>query len=143
MQRVPANFGRSIILVCTLVLSGCLVDPPCPDMGLERLQRTDRIVLTGNNLQEIATIVEKSRIDEIVEFALAHQEGWRTAIVGTPIEHLRANFYAQDKFIGGLGVGSDFLTAQGCGRFVFREVSAADRSRLMSLLAVPDPYEKE
>jgi hypothetical protein len=98
MQRVPASFGRSIILVCTLVLSGCIVDPPCPDMGHRR----------------------EEPIDEIVEFAVAHQQGWKTGVFGTPIERLHANFYVQDTFIGGLGVGSDFLTAQGCGRFVFR-----------------------
>ena len=129
-----------ILIICTLSLGGCLENSRCPDMKLERLFQTNRIVITDNMNREIRTINDEATIGKITSFALSHSSGWETPWAGTPVALLRANFYIGEKFIGDLGVGSNFLTAQGCGFFQSRDVSAKDREIIMELLAVKDPY---
>ncbi len=132
--------NRSIFLaLCGLILSGCLTNRPCLDMRWERLAQTDRIVISDSS-REKRTIQDKATIEKITAFALSHRSGWETPWAGTPVALVRADFYVGSKFLGDLGVGSNFLTAQGCGYFQSRNVSAQDREIIMSLFAVKDPY---
>lgn len=126
--------------ICALGLSGCLGGTPCPDMQFQRLTPTDRIVIIDNRNREIRTIQDQTKIGEITRFALSHASGWETPWAGTPVASVRANFYVGEKFIGDLGVGRNFLTAQGCSFFQSRKVSAKDREVILRLLAVKDPY---
>lgn len=137
------NLRPSGVLICLVALNGCFGDPLCRDMNFGSLKSADRIVLTDNNTREIDSIVQRNRIDDFVAFALSHGDGWKIGATGAPVALLRANFYEGDRFIGDFGIGSDFIAAQGCGYFAFREVSAADRARLMELFATRDPYEKQ
>ena len=132
-----------LLVASLLCLSGCLENAACPDMKFERLMKTDRIVITDNMNKEIKTITDKSNIGDITNFALSHSAGWETPWAGTPVAKLRANFYIGEKFIGDFGVGSNFITAQGCGYFQSRTISEIDRKVIMSLLAVKDPYERK
>ena len=109
-------------------------------MKLERLMQTDRIVITDNMNREMRTIKDEATIGKFTSFALSHRSGWETPWAGTPVALVRANFYIGGKFIGDLGVGSNFLTAQGCGGFQSSDISAKDREIIMRLLDVKDPY---
>ncbi len=132
-----------LLVVSFLSLSGCVENVACPDMRFERLARTDRIVIADNMNKEIKTITDKSNIGDITNFVLSHSTGWETPWAGTPVARLRANFYVGEKFIGDFGVGSNFITAQGCGYFQSRRINEDDRKIIMSLLAVNDPYGKK
>ena len=130
-----------VVLISAVGLSACLENKPCPEMNFERLNQTNRIVITDNMNKEIKTITDLSRIGEIKNFALSHSTGWETPWYGAPVALVRANFYVGEKFIGDFGVGKNFLSAQGCGFFQSREVSAKDRETILGLFAVKDPYE--
>ena len=102
---------------------------------------SDRIVVSDNLNRPMRTIEDQSVIAEITKFAISHNAEWETPWGGTPVAPVRANFYVGEKFIGDLGVGDNFLTAQGCGFFQSRDVSLKDRSILLSLLDVADLYD--
>jgi hypothetical protein len=76
----------------------------------------------------------------LVSFTEAHATGWEVPWYGPRGSRVRANFYAGGRFLGDLGVGPTFLTAQGCGDFQSRPVSADDRAVVMGMFGVPDPY---
>jgi hypothetical protein len=130
------------VILVIILLSGCL-DNECVDMQFERLSETDKIVISNNMNKEIRSINDRATISQIVNFTLSHKTTWATPLAGTPVALLRANFYSNGKFIGDLGVGSNFLTAQGCGYFQSRSVSDNDRKIIMGLFSVDDPYHKQ
>ncbi|HET7832801.1 MAG TPA: hypothetical protein VFK88_07545 [Gallionella sp.] len=109
-------------------------------MKWERLAQTDRIVISDSLGREKRTIQDKATIEKITAFALSYRSGWETPWGGTPVALVRADFYVGSKFLGDLSVGSNFLTAQGCGYFQSLKVSAQEREAVMSLFAVKDPY---
>lgn len=109
-------------------------------MKFDRFRKTDLIVVTDNMNRDLRTINNRATIVEVARFTLSHKSDWKTPWAGTPIALIRANFYVGGKFIGDLGVGSNFRTAQGCDDFRSRSVSAKDRETIMNLLAVKDPY---
>jgi len=86
------------------------------------------------------TISDPASISNLVAFAEAHENGWEVPWWGPRGALVRANFYSGSRFLGDLGVGSDFLGAQGCGDFHSRPVSAGDRVAIMRMFGVPDPY---
>jgi len=130
----------SLAFILFFPLFGCLMPPPCLNMQFDQLTRTDRIVITDNMGKSLRVITDTAEIKKITDFTLSHRSGWETPWSGTPIALLRANFYCQKSFVGDLGVGDDFLTSQGCGRFQSRSVSEKDREIIMGLFSVDDPY---
>ncbi|MFZ2633918.1 MAG: hypothetical protein WA081_11150 [Desulfosalsimonadaceae bacterium] len=138
-MRINKNLLTLALILC-FPLTGCLKAPPCLNMQFDHLTRTDRIIITDNMGKEIRVITNRAKIKEITTFALTHHSGWETPWSGTPIALLRANFYCKRFFVGDLGVGDNFLTSQGCGRFQSRSVSEKDREIIMGLFSVDDPY---
>ena len=125
-----------------LSMSGCTLGARCPDMQFARLRPADRILITTNMNETLRTISHPASVAALVSFAEAHAGDWETPWSGPRGGRVRANFYAGNRFLGDLGVGSTFLTAQGCGYFFSRPVSADDRAVLMQMFGVPDPDEK-
>lgn len=135
---------RAIALVfCIIGLAGCQMSQPCQDMRFKQLKQTDQIKITDASNTTLRTITDKSEIRRFTAFAMTHDADWSTPVTGTPVAMVRANFYAAGKFIGDLGVGSNFLTAQGCGYFQSRSVTTKDRQIIMELFGVKDPYVSE
>lgn len=137
MHRVIA------LTLCIISLAGCQMSQSCQDIRFERLKQTDQIKITNESNATLRIITEKSEIRRFTAFAMTHDADWGTPVTGTPIAMVRANFYAEGKFIGDLGVGSNFLTAQGCGYFQSRGVAAKDWQIIMELFGVKDPYVSE
>lgn len=135
MSTMP--FAAVALIVVT---AGCTLGTSCPDMRFPRLRPADRVVITSNLNDTLRTISDTASISELVAFAEAHDSGWGTPWFGPPVALVRANFYAGSQFLGDLGVGSDFLAAQGCGSFQSRSVSPSDRVAVMRVFGVPDPY---
>lgn len=131
-----------VLLILVLLSGGCSKDDPCPDMRFERFLKVNRIVITDNHNNELRTIQDDATISGITNFAVAHGSDWKAPWHGTPVALVRANFYIDDKFLGDFGVGNNFLTAQGCRAFLSRQVSQNERSEIMQLFAVLDPYAK-
>lgn len=50
------------------------------------------------------------------------------------------DFFAGNRFLGDLGVGSDFLTAQGCGYVQTRSIDPVGRAEIIGLTGAIDPY---
>jgi hypothetical protein len=124
-------------------LATCQMSQPCQEMRFERLKQTDQIKITDASNTTLRTINDKSEIARFIAFAMTHDTDWGTPLTGTPVAMVRANFYSAGKFIGDLGVGSNFLTAQGCGYFQSRSVTTKDRQIIMELFGVKDPYVSE
>lgn len=127
-------------MILCFSLSGCIKSPPCLNMQFDHLLKTDRIIITDNLGKSLRVITDTSEIKKITDFTWSHRSGWETPWTGTPIALIRVNFYCKGSFVGDLGVGDDFLTSQGCGRFQSRNVSEKDREIIMGLFSVDDPY---
>jgi len=124
----------------SLLSGGCLKGESCPNMGFERFLNVNKIVISDNHDNELRTIEDKETILGIASFALDHSSDWEIPWYGTPVALVRANFFIDDKFVGDFGVGNNFLTAQGCRAFLSRQVSPTERSEIMRLFAIFDPY---
>jgi hypothetical protein len=134
----------SLLAVATLALAtnGCTIGARCSDMEFARLRPADRVLITTNMNETLRTITDPASVAALVSFAEAHASDWEVPWYGPPGALVRANFYAGNRFLGDLGVGSTFLSAQGCGDFPSRPVSADDRAVVMRMFGVPDPYAK-
>ena len=121
------------------VALACTSGPDC-EMRFGQFMNADRVVITSNMHQPLRTMTDTLAIRELASFALEHQSHWTAPWYGTPVALVRANFYHGAKFLGDLGLGSNFLEAQGCGDFQSRSLSPADRSEAMTLFGVQDPY---
>ena len=128
--------GASLVLA----MSGCTMGARCQDMQFARLRPADRVLITTNMNETLRTISDPASVAALVSFAEAHASDWEVPWYGPPGALVRANFYAGNRFLGDLGVGNTFLTAQGCGDFHSRPVSAADRAVVMQMFGVQDPY---
>src|SRR5256885_15605136 len=124
----------------SLAINACTMGASCPDMQFARLRMADRVLITTNMNETLRTISDPTSIAALVEFAEVHAGGWAVPWYGPQGSLVRANFYAGNRFLGDLGVGSTILTAQGCGDFNSRPVSAADRLIVMRMFGVSDPY---
>src|SRR5271166_6836051 len=116
-------------LVCALV--ACNSSNNCNDMNCARFRGATRVVITVDSREVGTQITSTSRIAAFVAFAEAHGAGWSYPWYGPPVARLKANFYAGDQFLGDFGVGTTFLSAQGCGYFQSRPISSPDRQRLI------------
>lgn len=130
------------LLLISFILSACALNRPCLDANFERLGQADQVVITDNHSNVLRTTWNKFEIAEIRSFAEVHQSGWEVPVFGVPVARVYANFYKGEEYLGGFGVGSNFLSSQGCGGFQSRNLSSDDRDIIMKLLAVKDPYEK-
>jgi hypothetical protein len=124
----------AVVFVC-LPNVGC--SKSCKDMGFASFEKADRIVVKKMSATVIATIADHSRIVAIAQFAEAHGNDWRAPVAGTPIGSIALEFYSGDRFLGDLGVGREFLEAQGCGYFFSRPLSHDDFLEITRQLGVP------
>jgi hypothetical protein len=124
------------------VTAGCTIGATCPDMRFSRLRPADRVVIASNMDDTLRTISDRAAISTLVAFAEAHGDGWEVPWWGPRGALVRADFYADGRFLGDLGAGNGVLVAQGCGDFPSRRVSAGDRAQLMQMFGVPDPSTK-
>jgi hypothetical protein len=124
------------------MLVACSNSHGCADMNFSRFRAATRIVVTVDSRDVNLQITSAADIAALASFAESHGDGWGVPWAGTPVARLVANFYDRDKFLGDLGIGPSFLTAQGCGYFQSRHVSPADRDRVLKLIGVPPPDSK-
>ena|ERR1035441_433538 len=129
---------RRLLLLSSLILVACDRLGGCP-MQFERFNGADHAVarIEGKPLIEISS---PERLRDIAAFAQKHSSWWHVPWYGTPVARLDLEIYAGGKFLGDLGIGTSFLTAQGCDDFQSRGVGAADREALIALIGVGDPY---
>lgn len=122
------------------MLSGC---SRCKDMEYFRTWETaDRVLVQVDSKAVVRTIIDRSVILELARFSEAHQTGWSIPAAGTPAARLSIEFFSGNKFLGHLGIGRNFLEAQGCDDFVSRRLSAADRSVVIRMLGVSDSLDR-
>ena len=142
MKKRMTNIKYSLLLAAvSLLLSSCLDGKACEDMPFDEFVKADRVEITNNMNEPLRKISKRAEINKLAAFAKLHKSGWRTPFSDTPIALVGAKFYRGEEFLGDFGIGSSFLTAQGCGYFQSRSVSPDDRATIMKLFAVKDPYE--
>jgi hypothetical protein len=103
-------------------------------MHFEQLREADRAVVTVGSGREYTEIRSPDTLRALVDFAQAHSYGWGEPWYGAPVARVYVNFYAGTRFLGDFGVGTDFLSAQGCGFFQSRTVSSDDKRKLVALI---------
>jgi hypothetical protein len=123
-----------------VVAAACSNSSRCADMGFERLRQADRAVVTVDSRSVGTALRSKEALRALEEFAELHGSGWGSPWYGTPVARLRVDFFSGNRFLGDLGVGSNFLAAQGCGYVQSRKLAAADRAELVGLIGAADPY---
>jgi len=130
---------RFLSVLLGLALTSC-GGGTCGDMHFERLREANRAIVTVESHPVGAEIRSQDALRRLVDFAQDHSSGWGYPWYDAPVARLRVDFFADTLFLGDLGVGNNFLSAQGCGYFQSRRVSGADRKHLISLIGVPESY---
>ncbi len=130
-----------MLLLGAPLLVGCNLDAKCEDMGFSRLQSADRVVVVSNNMQQLRVITDVQTVAKLGAFAMSHPDNWHVPLTGAPVALVRGDFYRGSQLLGDIGLGSNFISAQGCGYFQSRVVTAKDRVVLLRLLGVADPYD--
>lgn len=131
---LPRWIGVVFAIAWTTMLFGC---SRCKDMGYFHTWETaDHVLVKENSKKLLRTIADRPAILGLAKFAEAHQTGWSTPAAGTPVAPLTLEFFSGTKFLGHLGIGENFLEAQGCDDFVSRDLSRADRSALIRSIGV-------
>ena len=100
-------------------------------------ETSDRIELSENSKAALETISDKERILQVARFVENREDGWSVPLVGTPIARFNLRFYSGRTFLGHLGIGTNFLEAQGCDGFVSRNLPPKERQLLVSLIGRP------
>ena len=129
---------RWLPLIAAIAAASC--SAPCSNMHFERLRETNRAVITIDSHAVGSEIQSPDALAALVNFAETHSSSWGEPWYGAPVAKLRVEFYAGDRFLGDLGVGTNFISAQGCAFFQSRAVSPSDRRKLLALIGVGDPY---
>jgi hypothetical protein len=137
MQKIL--FSLATVIFGAISITGCLSDP-CEDMGFQRFRNANRVEITDNHNNVLRRIENPAQIQALANVAISYKSGWGTPWAGAPIALVRANFFQGNKFLGDFGVGSGFLSAQGCGYFQSRNVNSKDRAVIIQLFGVRDPY---
>jgi hypothetical protein len=130
---------RFLTVIIGVALTSC-GGGSCDDMHFERLREANRAVITVESHTVGAEIRSPDALRRLVDFAEEHSSGWGYPWYDSPVARLRVDFFAGSRFLGDIGVGDNFLSAQGCGYFQSRQLSRADRKRLISLIGVPESY---
>ncbi|MGF1487472.1 MAG: hypothetical protein ACFBSE_10325 [Prochloraceae cyanobacterium] len=130
-------------LLSTPWISRFLNDTSCSNLNFEKLNNADRIEITNNRSDLLRETTDLREIEELANFVRSHQEGWYVPWYGCPVAGVRANFYQDNKYIGGFGVGQNFLTTNAYRSFLTLKINDRDRGEIMKLLAVEDPYQED
>jgi hypothetical protein len=120
--------------------AACTDSGRCTDMAFQRLRLADRAVITIDSHSYGKAVRSPEALKALAEFAVEHESGWSAPWYGTQVARLRVDFFSGNRFLGDLGLGPDFLTAQGCGYVQSRSIDRAGRAAVMGLLGAPDPY---
>jgi len=142
----PLNFivrrhpVRSLLSLSAVVISACSTSTSCPDMHFERFREADRAVVSVHSRAVGPELRSPDTLRALADFAQAHSTGWHYPWYGPPVADLRVDFFSGTRFLGDFGVGTNFLSAQGCDYFQSRPVNSADRRKLIALIGVADPY---
>ena len=102
-------------------------------MKFDQWQTADRVEIISFHNETLREISSPQAIQALADFALAHKSGWAAPWIGAPSPGVRARFFQADVFLGDLGVGDNYLIAQGCGAFQRRRLSDANRNQAMQL----------
>jgi hypothetical protein len=127
-----------LLIVCAGVALTSCGGGTCDNMHFERLREANRAVITVESHAVGAEIRSPDALRRLADFAEVHSSGWGYPWYGPPIARLRVDFFADSIFLGDLGVGEGFLSAQGCGYFQSRRVSHSDRKQIIALIGVPE-----
>jgi hypothetical protein len=141
----PLNFTvrrhmRPLLILSAIGLASCSTSNNCPNMHFERLREANRAVIRVDSHAVGAEIRSPDTLSALANFAQTHGSGWGYPWFGPPVARLYVEFYAGTRFLGDFGVGTNYLSAQGCEYFQSRSVSPADRQQLIALIGVGDPY---
>jgi hypothetical protein len=96
----------------------------------------DRLVLTDNLNRPSKTIADPETIDAVMAFLLQQKHHWGVPPGGVPVARLRLNFYADDRILGNVGVGQEFLSLHYAGGFYSKQVPFAVTEELRTLLGL-------
>lgn len=114
---------RSLLTLYAVILASCSTSNDCPNMHFERLHQANRAVVTVDSHPVGAEIRSPDTLAALANFAQAHSSGWGYPWYGPPVERLSVEFFADARFLGDFGVGTNFIAAQGCGYFQSRGIS--------------------
>jgi hypothetical protein len=108
------------------------------EFTFENLDNADRIVVTTNLNQMIATVHDPEVIQVALNFVKSHPGGWTVPFDGVPIARLRLNFYAGDQPLGNVGVETTFLTVHQAGSFWSKTVDESERTNILAIIGLED-----
>ena len=106
------------------------------EFSFDSLSDTDRIVVTTNLNQPLATIDSDEVIDAVLGVLAQHSFGWEVPKTGVPVARLRLNFYQGERFLGNVGVEQSFLTTHQYGSFFSKPSDIAEYTRLLEIIGL-------
>lgn len=125
-----------IVLACSVAGCGsCASD--IRSLDFTSLSRADRIDVVTPVGEPLVTISDGQKVQNAAAFAERHRDGWREDWVGPRSGLLRLEFYRRGEYLGGYGVGMDYIVS--AREFLFREASPEGIRQLMTDLGVEFP----
>jgi hypothetical protein len=99
------------------------------------LDGATRIDVRTNLDKPIKTISDPAQIQGALAFVKQRKTGWGSPWYGPPVPQVVLNFYIDNRYLGGYGIGSNFL-ATNPEPFLSRSITVGERDEIMQLLGV-------
>ena len=108
-------------------------------MNFSSLAQANRMRIATNHDKTLRETTDKTEIALLVKYVSARTDGWCKPWAGAPIGLVRAELYADKKFLGAVSLGANFA---GAGQWRVRTLEKTEREELLHIFAISDPYVK-
>jgi hypothetical protein len=141
-RKENVNAIQRLTLVAALMTSAACqarsCGPPPQRLDFSRLATGDRIEVTTNGIEKIATIMDEAKIQDAARFIERYPEGWAELWSGPAAPSLILEFYQANRPLGGYGIGRTYVVVG----MLSREAPAAEVAALAGRLGLRWPPER-
>jgi hypothetical protein len=124
-------FLRGVLLSAGVATLGC-----GHELRFDHLRAANRIEVTTIENKPLATVTDSVRIRSLLEFLAGHSKGWSEHLTSRSVPDVTLNFYEDGRYLGGVGLGSDYLTDHPSRSFDSTDVEPAEISKVRSLVGL-------
>lgn len=141
MSQLAHQLLRWLVAAGTSVsVTGCGIASDCKDLELfSSFAQANRMRIATKHDKTIRETTDPREIATLLRFVAARKDDWCKPWFGTPIGLVRAELYADKKFLGSISLGSNFI---GTGMWRVRSIEQSERQDLLRIFSVEDPYAK-
>jgi hypothetical protein len=126
----------AVQVFCMIFLAGCDYINNCQSIKFDGLRDANRMRITTNHDKTLRETTSPEEIASLLRFVSARSDNWCQPWFGSPIGSVKAQLYKDQKFLGSISLGPNFVSA---GSWLSRKMSTAERQELLRIFGVADP----